>query len=135
MREPDEKDASRMKAGADEADDFIEKRNFQRVPLRVLQVRAESRKAFFFGYALNLSQGGLFIQTTNPKEPGTRVRLQIPLQRDLPPIECGAEVVWVQSFSSRSRNPPGMGLRFTELDEKSSARIEAFLKSVEARNR
>ncbi len=112
-------------------EEVVERRVAPRVPLRVLQVRGESRKAFFFGYAVNLGLGGIFIQTTNPKEPGTRVRLQIPVQRELPPIECGAEVAWVQPFSARSKNPPGMGLRFTELDEKAAARLEAFLKSLE----
>jgi len=121
------------KESSDSKAEIAERRVAARVPLRVLQVRGESKKAFFFGYALNLSLGGLFIQTTNPKEPGTRVRLQIPLQRELPPIECGAEVAWVEPFSARSSNPPGMGLRFTELDEKSAARIEAFLKSPQGR--
>ncbi len=125
-----------MKKDASEPqEDSVERRVTPRIPLRVLQVRGESRKAFFFGYAMNLSPAGIFIQTTNPKEPGTRVRLQIPLQRDLPPIECGAEVAWVQPFSARSKNPPGMGLRFTELDEKTAARLEAFLKSLQGRAR
>ncbi len=125
-----------MKKDAPEPqEEIVERRVAPRVPLRVLQVRGESGKAFFFGYAVNLSLGGIFIQTTNPKEPGTRVRLQIPLQRDLPPIECGAEVAWVQPFAARSKHPPGMGLRFTELDEKAAARLEAFLKGLQGRSR
>jgi len=116
-------------------EEVVERRVAPRAALRVLQVRGESRKAFFSGYAVNLGLGGIFIQTTSPKEPGTRVRLQIPLQRELPPIECGAEVAWVQPFSSRSKNPPGMGLRFRELDEKAAARLEAFLKSREGHRR
>ena len=125
-----------MKKDASEPqEESVERRGDPRVPRRGLQVRGESRKAFFFGYAVNLSLGGIFIQTTNPKDPGTRVRLQIPLQRELPPIECGAEVAWVQPFSARSKNPPGMGLRFTEMDEKAAARLEAFLKSLQGRGR
>ena len=84
-----------------------------RIPLRALQIRGESKKLFFFGYARNLSVGGLFIQTTNPKPPGTKVRLQFSPQRGLPAIECSAEVIWTRPFDVRSQDLPGMGLRFT----------------------
>jgi uncharacterized protein (TIGR02266 family) len=108
-----------------------EKRAHPRIPLPALQVRGESKKRFFFGYVRNLSLAGLFIQTTNPRPPGTSVRLEFSLQRESPAIECAAEVVWVQPFSVRARTPPGMGLRFTELDERAAVRIEAFLKAQE----
>jgi uncharacterized protein (TIGR02266 family) len=107
----------------------VEKRAHPRTPIPALQVRGESKRRFFFGYVRNLSLEGLFIQTTNPRPPGTSVRLEFSLQRESPPVECAAEVVWVQPFSVRSKAPPGMGLRFTELDERAAVRVEAFLKA------
>ncbi len=114
----------------DPEQEFAEKRTSVRVTFPILQVRAESKKFFFFGHARNLSAGGMFIQTTNPKPLGTQVRLVFTLHRELPPVECAAEVVWVQPFNARARTPPGMGLKFTEIDEKSTARIEAYLKKA-----
>ncbi|OGP86252.1 MAG: hypothetical protein A2Y95_01595 [Deltaproteobacteria bacterium RBG_13_65_10] len=113
---------------ADPEHEFLQRRSSVRVTLPILQVRGESKKFFFFGHARNLSTGGMFIQSTNPKPMATQVRLVFSLERELPPIECAAEVVWVQPFSARAKTPPGMGLRFTEIDEKSVARIEAYLK-------
>lgn len=104
-----------------------ERRLHRRAIFRSLQVRGESKKLFFTGHVRNLSLGGLFIQSTSPKPVGTRLRLQIPLERGFPPIEVAAEVVWIQPFDVRSKTPPGMGLRFSELDAKSARRIEMFL--------
>ena len=113
---------------SDPEESFVEKRSHLRVPLRALQIRGESDKLFFFGYTRNLSLGGLFIQTTRPKPPGTRVRLQFSALPGSAPFECVAEVVWIRPFEAQSRGMPGMGMRFTELDEKASVTIEAFLR-------
>lgn len=109
-----------------------EKRLHRRSIFRTLEVRGESKKLFFTGYVRNLSLGGLFIQTTSPKPVGSKLRLQIPLERGHPPVEAAAEVLWTQPFDVRSKTPPGMGLRFTELDAKAARRIEMFLEQNEA---
>lgn len=110
-----------------------EKRLHRRTPFRALHVRGESKRLFFSGYVRNLSVGGLFLQTTKPKPVGMKLRLHIPLERELPPLECAAEVVWVQPFDVRSNTPPGMGLHFTDLEARSAHRIGAFLARTEER--
>ena len=52
-----------------------EKRVHLRVPLRVLKVGSfESGRDIFFGYAQNLSLGGMYIQTSNPKDIGEELK-------------------------------------------------------------
>lgn len=119
----------------DHGDTPEEKRLHRRTLFRALQVRGESKRLFFSGYVRNLSVGGLFLQTTKPKPVGTKLRLHIPLERELLSLECAAEVVWVQPFDVRSNTPPGMGLHFTDLDARSVHRIEAFLARSEERAR
>ncbi len=124
---------------ADGADDQAkapeEQRLHRRVLFRTLQVRGESKKLFFTGHVRNLSLGGLFVQTTSPRPVGSKLRLQLPIERGLSPIETSAEVLWIQAFDVRSKTAPGMGLRFTELDARSARRIEVFLETNEAEAR
>ena len=124
---------------ADRADDQAkapeEHRLHRRVLFRTLQVQGESKKLFFTGHVRNLSLGGLFVQTTSPKPVGSKLRLQLPIERERPPIETSAEVLWIQAFDVRSKTPPGMGLRFTELDATSARRIEKFLEVNESEAR
>jgi len=111
----------------EEAKALEERRLHRRTLFRTLQVQGESKKLHFTGYVRNLSLGGLFIQTTSPKPVGAKLRLQLPLERGLAPIEVTAEVLWIQAFDVRSKTPPGMGARFTDLDAGSARRIETFL--------
>ena len=108
-----------------------ERRLHRRTPFRALHVRGESKRLFFSGYVKNLSIGGLFLQTTNPKPVGTKLRIHIPLEQELAPLECAAEVVWVQPFDVRSKTPPGMGLHFIDLEARAVHRIEAYLARLE----
>ena len=116
----------------DEEQSREERRLQRRMPFPSMHVRGESKRLFFSGYVRDLSIGGLFIQTTKPKPIGTKVRLQLPLERELPPLECAAEVTWVQPFDVRSKTPPGMGLHFIDLEARAAHRIEAFLARIEA---
>ena len=108
-----------------------ERRLHRRTPFRALHVRGESKRLHFSGYVRNLSIGGLFLQTTNPKPVGSKLRIQLPLEQELPPLECAAEVVWVQPFDVRSKTPPGMGLHFIDLEARAAHRIEAFVARIE----
>lgn len=108
-----------------------ERRLHRRTPFRALHVRGESKRLFFSGYVRNLSIGGLFLQTTNPKPVGTKLRIHLPLEQGISPLECAAEVVWVQPFDVRSKTPPGMGLHFIDLEPRAASRIEAYLARLE----
>lgn len=108
----------------------LEKRRELRVPMRVLHVKLEGHKKVFFGYADNLSTSGFFIQSINPKEAGSKFKIEFNLPDCQEKIECLAEVVWKRDFTTNSSCKPGMGLRFVEIERKYSALIREFIEKV-----
>jgi uncharacterized protein (TIGR02266 family) len=96
------------------------------------EIRIEYRSVdnFVADYALNISKGGLFIQTEHPLPRGTRVRLVFSLP-DLPVIfDLSGVVQWINRAGSEE--PCGMGIQFLNLDEKIRQRIEKHIKSIRA---
>lgn len=105
-----------------------DKRARLRAPLLVLKVRLEDGGKVFFGYARNISRSGIFIATTNPREPGSRFKVEIPLPAPIAQlVQCSCEVVWKREFSLKSKYEPGMGLKFLDLPEEVAATIEHWV--------
>src|SRR5262245_3371841 len=104
-----------------------ERRIGPRRPLVVRQVRLEASHEIFFGYATNLSAGGLFIQTPNPKPQGTEVVVRFNLPGDEHAVQCRAVVVWRREYHSESSTQAGMGVKFVDVAEEDAKRIEAFV--------
>lgn len=108
-----------------------DKRRDLRTPLIVLKVKLDDGKKAFFGYAKNISRSGLFIATVNPKEPGSRFQVEIPLP---PPIgrnvQCESEVVWKRNYTRGGPYEPGMGLRFLDMPEHLSDLIDLWVKGL-----
>jgi uncharacterized protein (TIGR02266 family) len=107
-------------------------RKHLRSPLIVLRVKLDDGRKTLFGYAKNISRGGLFITSVNPKEPGSRFQVEItfppPIKRT---IQCNCEVVWKRLYSKKSDLEPGMGIRFLDLPDEVAAEIEDWVKSQE----
>ncbi len=102
-----------------------------RAPLLVLKVRVEDDGRVFFGYAKNISRGGIFIATTNPREPGTQVKVEIPLPFTAgQAVQCTCEVVWKREFKRKAPYEPGMGLKFVDLPEAVGQGIDAWVQST-----
>jgi uncharacterized protein (TIGR02266 family) len=99
-----------------------------RAPLIVLQVKLDDGRKSFFGYAKNISRSGLFIGTTNPREPGERFQVELSLPAPLGHnVRCACEVVWKRLYSKGSSYEPGMGLRFLELPEEMAKAIDGWV--------
>ncbi|MGI8784263.1 MAG: TIGR02266 family protein [Acidobacteriota bacterium] len=106
-----------------------------RFSILIRQIRVESGSEVFFGYASNISIGGMYVQTINPKPPGFEVTVRFNLPKDDAPLECLSAVVWSQEYDSVKCRKPGMGLRFLNITEADRERITAFLeKQVYDRN-
>ena len=100
-----------------------------RSPLLVLKVKLEGEKAFF-GYAKNISRSGMFIATVNPREPGSRFSVEIPLPAPLNrPVTCTCEVVWQRRFEKKSKHEPGMGLKFIDMPEEIAQAIDDWIRN------
>ena len=108
-----------------------DQRRTLRVPLIIEKLPCGDGRKTFFGYARNLSRGGVFIPTVNPREPGEQFDLQV----TLPPaagfsLECRCEVVWRRRFERGGKCEPGMGLRFVDLSPEIADRLEKWLLSM-----
>jgi hypothetical protein len=96
-------------------------------------------KSFPVGVLRNISSEGMFIQSTEPKEVGTRMGLSLMLPGTETKIQLTAEVVWVNyppsfsemEFSVHPGKPvadnPGMGLRILSVSPRDEALLKGFL--------
>lgn len=81
-----------------------------------------------FGYAKNVSCGGLFIATVAPREPGEKFLIELSLPtKPRHKVRCQCQVVWKHHFKSNDKNEPGMGLRFIDLADDDGVKIEAWV--------
>lgn len=105
-----------------------DKRSTLRSPLIVEKLSCGDGRKTFFGYARNISCGGVFIATVSPREPGEQFDLQITLP---PPagllLQCRCEVVWKRHFARGGKSEPGMGLRFLDLPPAQAAALEGWI--------
>jgi uncharacterized protein (TIGR02266 family) len=96
-----------------------------------LDVSLGSDHNFYAGFAENLSAGGIFVATHLLKPVGSSIELSIHLPENDEPI-CGkGEVRWVREYNERSDMPPGMGIRFNEIEQSAVEAIERFLRQRE----
>lgn len=91
-----------------------------------LDVSLGSDHNFYSGFAENLSAGGVFVATHQLRPVGEMVEVCVHLP-DGTEVRAVGEVRWVRLFNAESDMPPGMGLRFRELDPASDQAIERFL--------
>ena len=91
-----------------------------------LDVSVGSDHNFYAGFAENLSAGGVFIATHKLKPVGSKIELSINLPDELS-VRAVGEVRWIRVFNEQSDTPPGMGVRFLEIDESSLQAIASFL--------
>ncbi len=91
-----------------------------------LDVSLGSDHNFYSGFAENLSCGGVFVATHQVRPVGEKVEVSIHLP-DGTEVRAVGEVRWTRLFNAESDMPPGMGLRFIELEKASNQAIERFL--------
>lgn len=91
-----------------------------------LDVTVGSEHNFYAGFAENLSAGGVFVATHQLKPVGSKIELSISLPGGSQ-VRGAGEVRWVRIFNERSDTPPGMGVRFAELDPESLEAVTKFL--------
>ena len=111
------------------------KRRAIRAPLIVEKVPCGDGHKTFFGYAKNVSTGGLFITTVKPREPGEEFLIELTLP--MTPrhrIRCRCEVVWKQHFQRKGSQEPGMGLRFLDLSAEDGKKIDEWVTGQTVKN-
>jgi uncharacterized protein (TIGR02266 family) len=101
-------------------------RRHDRLPF-TMEVRYRTAGAFLVSYSVNLSKGGIFIESEAPLPVGARVSLHF----DVPgagALEVDGTVAWVRTHVDPSEPPAGMGVEFDELDADWGATIDAMVR-------
>lgn len=86
---------------------------------REVKIRVPQFDTFVTEYSSNISTTGMFIHTADPKPPGTHVNFEFSVADDWKLIRGEAQVIWVRHRAQGPEQPPGMGVRFIELDAQS----------------
>lgn len=103
-----------------------EKRRSARAELRILvQFRFNTFEDFLAEYSVDVSVGGIFLRTDNPRPEGAMIYLQFALRDGQKLIEGLGKVVRVNPPGGP--RPAGMGVEFVNLDAESQALIEEIV--------
>ncbi|HEY0194074.1 MAG TPA: TIGR02266 family protein [Kofleriaceae bacterium] len=104
-------------------------RQGKRTPVTLkIKFKSETLEQFIERYAVDVSQGGIFIRTKEPLAVGTQMKFEFQL-RDASPLIAGeGTVVWTrENDPSRPAIAPGMGVRFDRLADGSQNILERIL--------
>ena len=98
-----------------------------RIPILITRIKDDDKGKTFFGYAKDISQGGMFIQSVNPKNVNEQFQIEFLLPEEKELIRGTVEVVWKRQFRSHKHYEPGMGIRFLDINEDKSTEINKWV--------
>jgi uncharacterized protein (TIGR02266 family) len=98
----------------------------------VRETRRISGIDVFFGYAQNISRGGVFIATPKKRMPGEIHEIEFSLSGLERTFRCRARVLWLRPYHHGSPHPPGFGLEFIDLPEEDAHAIDRWVLSAAA---
>ncbi len=106
-------------------------RQGKRTPVTLkIKFKSETLEQFIERYAVDVSQGGIFIRTKEPLAVGTQMKFEFQLKDASPLIAGEGTVVWTrENDPSRPAIAPGMGVRFDRLADGSQQVLEKILAS------
>ncbi|PNU20329.1 two-component system response regulator [Geothermobacter hydrogeniphilus] len=110
----------------------LSERQAPRVDAR-LQVRyGEGLERELTDYSLNISTGGVFLETTNPLPPGSPLSLEFNLPQRSEPIVSQARVAWINDPKriTKPHLPPGMGVQFLDLSLADLQAVRDFVQTA-----
>jgi type IV pilus assembly protein PilZ len=87
---------------------------------------------FMTDWAVNISKGGLFVNTRSPLEIGSEIKLIVSLPDGEFPFDLIGRVTWVNApQEGRAPGPaPGMGIEFLDVDSEKRTRLETFVQKL-----
>src|SRR6266545_5093833 len=77
--------------------DHADRRQAPRV-LVDLEVDYASEENYLFAYITDISETGIFVRTTSPEQPGTRLNLRFQPDDASPQLEVEGEVIWINPY-------------------------------------
>jgi len=114
---------------------FSGKKADPRYTVRIAVFNGTYQKRLLHDYSIDISIGGLFVETGNILPVNKEVIVKFTLPESDNPIISRARVAWTNEpgFLKKSSLPPGMGLQFINLSLDNMRAIRAYLDNV-ARN-
>jgi type IV pilus assembly protein PilZ len=82
---------------------------------------------FITDWAVNISKGGIFVNTRTPLAVGAQVRLILSLPDGAFPFDLSGRVAWVNEYDNATNLVPGMGIEFLDIDDGKRTRIASFV--------
>ncbi|MCW5828583.1 MAG: PilZ domain-containing protein [Deltaproteobacteria bacterium] len=105
------------------------RRRYTRLPCRVtVQITEAEGEGHLLFTSVNLSLGGVFLESELLLEVGSILKLAFRLPDSDVPTEASAVVVRVSDEDSLGRMQPGMGLEFTSMAPAGRMALEAWLR-------
>ncbi|GHG95732.1 hypothetical protein GCM10012319_59500 [Comamonas sp. KCTC 72670] len=89
-----------------------------------------SVSGFVTDFAVNLSKGGLYINTDKPLPVGTEVRLLVTLPGVHFPVDLTGRVTRTSAVGASKSQSPGMAVEFVDVDDDKRTRIEEFVERL-----
>ncbi len=107
-----------------------EHREHERLPCALqVSVSSSSEHNFYTGFTQNISEGGIFVSTSQLLDVGTELAFEFVVDPDPEPIHVTGVVRWVREATEFTKDvPPGMGIMFTNLTPEVSRSINDFIK-------
>ncbi|MHB8481414.1 MAG: PilZ domain-containing protein [Nitrospiria bacterium] len=96
---------------------MAERRQSQRIPLVIMEVRGKQSDRVFLAYANDISEGGLSLTTENRLKVGDRFPIEMVLPDNKTVITCTGEVVWKKEITKGGIISQGVGVRFHHMEE------------------
>lgn len=104
----------------------------QRYKVGGLRVIYDTGDGYWSGRVVDVSESGIFVETTHELEPGTRVTL-LPdaADEDELPFEVTAEVARLNVYDLEEHydRTPGIAFRWVDLDDAQRAQVRAYLEA------
>ncbi len=87
---------------------------------------------FLFAYIHDLDATGIFVRTTEPEAPGTRLNVRLTTGSHGPYLAIDGQVVWVNPYRPDDNDnlSPGMAVRFLDLTNEQRSQLIALIKCI-----
>lgn len=104
-----------------------DRRRYLRDPIIVFKIMEDTRIQPLFGYAKNISRGGFFIASINPRKPGESFKISFQIPGTEIKLRCQCEVVWARKYSKTDKLEPGYGVRFIDIPDDIAEAIDGWV--------
>jgi uncharacterized protein (TIGR02266 family) len=99
------------------------------LPVVRLRLKYIELEAFIERFASNVTRGGIFIASREPRPVGAEVRFEVQLMNGTPVLSGEGRVTWVKEFSAAEpQRAHGMGVQFTVVDPACRPVLERLLR-------